>query len=47
MDWPGRTAEAHTLASTLTKSARTRERLAKLIQERAADVWQALNDRVT
>ena len=47
MDWPGRAAEAHTLASTLTANARTRERLAKVIQERAADVWQALNDAVT
>jgi hypothetical protein len=47
MDWPGRTAEAHTLASMLTANERIRERLAKVIQERAADVWQALNDNVT
>jgi hypothetical protein len=44
MDWPGRAAEARTLASTLTAHARTRDRLARLIQERAADVWHELND---
>jgi hypothetical protein len=47
MDWPGRVSEAHMLACTLSANSRTRERLAKLIQERAADVWHALNDNAT
>ena len=47
MEWPGRASEALTLARMLTANARTRERLAKVIQERAADVWQALNDNAT
>ena len=44
MDWPGRADEAFRLAATLTSAARTRERLARVIQARAAFVWRALNE---
>jgi hypothetical protein len=43
MDWPGRDEEARMLASVLAKAPRARDRLAKIIQARAADVWRALN----
>jgi hypothetical protein len=44
MDWPGRPDEAHMLAATLTDGSRTRAKLAKVIQERAAIVWHHLNE---
>ena len=44
MEWPGREDEARMLAGALSKTPRARDRLARIIQARAADVWRALND---